>query len=252
MIEQDGFGENARSGRDRRSRDRRVLAGLIGDSSFEAAGALHEAAGALHEAAGASDEAAGARQAGGLDGAAGGVSSGLAGASGFEADPTGTFSSNPIGEYLRKQRALRGITVDELSSMTRIPLRSLLRLEGGQFDGETDGFVRGFVRTVANALGLDEEDTMSRMLQEPSPGAWERHSTSRSVKQALAIFAFILIAIVGFLILRTGWNVLVGVTSDSGRGEVVLWQDPVRALAEATGASLDPSAEIDPGARSDR
>ena len=227
MIEQDGFGENTRSGRERRSGDRRVPAGPVGNSLPQAEGSLAGATGVRYDAEGVS-------------------------VSDFDADPTGTFGSSPIGEYLRKQRVLRGITVDELSSMTRIPLRSLLRLEGGQFDGETDGFVRGFVRTVASALGLDEEDTLSRMLQEPSLGVWERHSPSRSSKQALAIGVFILIAIVGFLILRPGWNVLVGVTSDSGRGEVVLWQDPVRALAEATGAPLDPSAEMDPGARSGR
>jgi hypothetical protein len=29
----------------------------------------------------------------------------------------------------------------------------------------------------------------------------------------------------------------------------VLWHDPVRALAEATGARLDPAGEIDPGIR---
>lgn len=230
MIEQDEFGEEARSGRDRRSGDRRASAGIALETAcaFEAEGLEH------------------------LTGVPSRPSTqgGLAPA--FEDDPTGTFGLNPIGGYLRKQRILRGISVDELSSMTRIPLRSLERLESGQFDGETDGFVRGFVRTVANALGLDEEDTMSRMLQEPSLGAWERHSTSRSAKQALAISVFVLLAIVGFLILRTGWNVLVGVTSESGRSEVVLWQDPVRALAEATGASLDPSAEMDPGARTDR
>lgn len=228
MIEQDGFGEDTRKGRKHSSADRRLSAGLIG-GAFSRKGRLRGALDAEDVGSGAADESF----------------------TDFDSDPTGTFASLPIGGYLRKQRILRGISVEELSTMTRIPLRSLQRLEGGQFDGETDGFVRGFVRTVAGALGLDEEDTLSRMLQEPALGVWERHSPTRSAKQVLALGVFALIATIGFLILRAGWNVLVGVGSDSGRSEVVLWQDPVRALAESTGAPLDPSAEIDPGSRSD-
>ena len=51
--------------------------------------------------------------------------------------------------------------------LTRIPRRSLERLESGAFDAEPDGFVRGFVRTVSVAIGLDPDDTLARMLAEP-------------------------------------------------------------------------------------
>ena len=157
-----------------------------------------------------------------------------------------TFEPRPIGEYLRRQRVLRGISTEELASITRIPLRSLERLESGQFDGETDGFVRGFVRTVASALGLDADDAISRMLLEPDPGNWERHSSSRSFKQGLVGLVLLLLLVVTFFVLRAGWNVLLGTASTPGSSEVVIWQDPVRALAEATGLQLDAVGEIDP------
>jgi hypothetical protein len=160
-----------------------------------------------------------------------------------------TFESRPIGEYLRRQRELRGMSTEELASLTRIPLRSLERLEGGQFDGETDGFVRGFVRTVAKALGLDADDAVSRMLPEPTPSAWERHSTPRSIKQGMVAILLLLLLVVAFFVVRAGWNVLLGEASTPSSREVVLWHDPVRALAEATGARLDPAGEIDPGIR---
>jgi hypothetical protein len=160
-----------------------------------------------------------------------------------------TFESRPIGEYLRRQRLLRGMSTEELASITRIPLRSLERLEGGQFDGETDGFVRGFVRTVANALGLDADDAISRMLPEPTPRVWERHSPRRGIKQAMVVIVLLLVLVATFFVLRAGWNVLLGEASTPGSREVVLWHDPVRALAEATGARLDPAGEIDPGIR---
>jgi hypothetical protein len=71
-----------------------------------------------------------------------------------------------IGAYLARQRQLRGIALEDLASQTRIPLRSLQRLESGAFDHEPDGFARGFVRTVAIALGLPPDETIARMLPE--------------------------------------------------------------------------------------
>ncbi len=158
-----------------------------------------------------------------------------------------TFESRPIGEYLRRQRVLRGISAEELSSITRIPLRSLERLESGQFDGETDGFVRGFVRTVATALGLDADDAIARMLREPAPGTWERHASNRGLKQGLVAIVLLALTVVAFFVLRAGWNALLGTASMPDSREVVLWHDPVRALAEATGASLEPPREIESG-----
>jgi len=159
---------------------------------------------------------------------------------------TETFESVPIGGYLKRQRVLRGVTIEELSQQTRIPLRSLERLERGEFDGETDGFVRGFVRTVASALGLDVDDTVSRMLQEPTPGAWERRSSGRRVKQGAAITGIIIVATVGFLIAQAGWRLLVGASSEDASRAVVIWRDPVRMLAEESGEEVDPAREIDP------
>lgn len=75
-----------------------------------------------------------------------------------------------IGAYLARQRQLRGIALEDLARDTRIPLRSLQRLEGGAFDLDPDGFARGFVRTVAIALGLPPDETLARMLPEADPG----------------------------------------------------------------------------------
>jgi cytoskeletal protein RodZ len=76
-----------------------------------------------------------------------------------------------IGAYLRQAREGRGIELAELEAITRIPRRSLERLEAGEFDARPDGFARGFVRTVAASLGLDPDDAVARMLEEPAPEA---------------------------------------------------------------------------------
>jgi hypothetical protein len=82
---------------------------------------------------------------------------------------------------------LRGISLEELEALTRIPQRSLERLESGAFDAEPDGFVRGFVRTVSVAIGLDPDDTVTRMLAEPDP-----RRKKAGIPRLSAIAAFVL------------------------------------------------------------
>ena len=110
--------------------------------------------------------------------------------------PEALAETRSIGRYLAGQRELRGISVEELATQTRIPLRSLQRLETGVFDGDIDGFVRGFVRTVAEALGLDPEDTLTRMLVEPDG------SERRTVRSYLSVRRVLLAA--GLVIVGCG------------------------------------------------
>jgi hypothetical protein len=105
-------------------------------------------------------------------------------ASGAEASREEADSRPSIGGYLERQRRLRGISLEELASLTRIPVRSLERLEGGAHDGDADGFSRGFVRTVAVAIGLDPEETVARMLPEVRVG---RKRISPGWRQALLL-----------------------------------------------------------------
>jgi hypothetical protein len=155
------------------------------------------------------------------------------------------LAGQPIGSYLRQQRELRGISRGELAASTRIPLRSLERLEGGFFDDNVDGFVRGFVRTVAEALGLDPDDTISRMLSEP--GAEQltpldlRGYLPGVVVGVVALVALALvIALVRFASPREVAPTLGVLDSD-----VVVRRDPVRSLAEAVAASSPPAqAEV--------
>ena len=157
-------------------------------------------------------------------------------------DP-GAAPQQPIGSYLRRQRELRGISAEELARVTRIPLRSLERLEAGSFDGEIDGFVRGFVRTVAVALGLDADETVARMLAEPvaegAAGYVPPKRTPRALV-ALAVLAALLLAVGLVRIVASG-----DATPKSlPGGEIVYRVDPVRSLAESQ-AGVEASA---PGA----
>ena len=65
----------------------------------------------------------------------------------------GTF-----GERLKRERELREVTLEEITSATRIGPRFLDALENEDWDKLPGGvFNRGFVRAIARYLGLDEE-----------------------------------------------------------------------------------------------
>jgi cytoskeleton protein RodZ len=68
------------------------------------------------------------------------------------------MSSTPFGEHLKRERELRGVSLDEIAAATRIKTSFLEALENGRWDELPGGaFNRGFVRATAHFLGLDED-----------------------------------------------------------------------------------------------
>src|SRR5271169_2843656 len=63
-----------------------------------------------------------------------------------------------FGERLKRERELREVTLQEITSATRIGSRFLEALENEDWEKLPGGvFNRGFVRSIARYLGLDEE-----------------------------------------------------------------------------------------------
>jgi cytoskeleton protein RodZ len=70
--------------------------------------------------------------------------------------------STAFGEHLKRERELRGVTLEEVAAATRISPRFLEALENEQWDRLPGGaFNRGFIRSVARFLGLDEESMVA-------------------------------------------------------------------------------------------
>jgi cytoskeletal protein RodZ len=68
-----------------------------------------------------------------------------------------------IGQYLRRHREERSMSVEEVSRATRIPVGNLERLENDHFDdlpGEV--FVRGFLKAYARAVSIPVDDVLAR------------------------------------------------------------------------------------------
>ena len=70
-----------------------------------------------------------------------------------------------FGEYLRKQRMLRGVTHEEIVRTTKVRQAYVEALEREEFSSlPPRTFVLGFLRAIARYLGLDEEDLVNRYL----------------------------------------------------------------------------------------
>lgn len=63
-----------------------------------------------------------------------------------------------VGETLRRAREMRGLSIDDLSTMTRLRPSAIRAAEDGDLSmlgGEP--YVRGHLRTLAVKLGIDDD-----------------------------------------------------------------------------------------------
>ena len=75
----------------------------------------------------------------------------------------------PLGEILRKAREDLGMEFDQLSETTRLRPPILKSLENGEWDHlGAPVFVRGYLKSYARALGLDEQDIL-RIYNQSAP-----------------------------------------------------------------------------------
>ena len=74
-----------------------------------------------------------------------------------------------LGRRLRAAREERGTPLQEVSDRTRIQMRFLQQIEAGSLEGLPDFvFVRGFIRSYAQVLGLNDsilKDDLQRIIE---------------------------------------------------------------------------------------
>jgi len=144
------------------------------------------------------------------------------------------MASTPFGEHLKRERELRGVSLDEIAAATRIKTSFLEALENGRWDQLPGGaFNRGFVRATARFLGLDEDGMVAEYAIETGsaskikPAAVPSGAMPRDYRPAaIAICAALLLATAG------GWF---------GYHEYALHKQKRAAAAQAA-AAADPAA----------
>jgi transcriptional regulator with XRE-family HTH domain len=96
---------------------------------------------------------------------------------GFEGDLS-------IGEQLRRAREAKGLSLEDVASRTRIPIRHLQNIEREDWDAlPATTYAVGFTRNYANAIGLDGP-TLARELREQIGGPSHRAAAPEYYAQA--------------------------------------------------------------------
>jgi cytoskeleton protein RodZ len=112
--------------------------------------------------------------------------------------------SKPFGEHLKREREMRGVTLEEISAATRIAPRFLAALESEQWELLPGGvFNRGFIRSVARYLGLDEDSLVAEYALEtrgrPEPGvvADPPEEPDRNWARVFVVIVLVLLLVAG-------------------------------------------------------
>jgi len=119
---------------------------------------------------------------------------------------------NSVGEELKKERELRGISLKEIADTTKINIRYLRALEEDKFDMLPGKFfIKSIIKTYADYIGLEQETildhfhhTIQTKKQEKSEPV-ERKVTPtevpRKFKTLIRIASYSIIFIVAFIII---------------------------------------------------
>jgi transcriptional regulator with XRE-family HTH domain len=112
------------------------------------------------------------------------------------------MSSTPFGEHLKREREMRGVSLNEISAATRIGTRFLEAIENDRWNELPGGaFNRGFIRSIARYLGLDEDNLVAEYSLETSGSANIREATQFANTgrnwRPVAVAAAMLLALLG-------------------------------------------------------
>ena len=116
-----------------------------------------------------------------------------------------------FGSYLKSERELRGVTLEELHAKTRIPMHYLQALEKNLFDElPEEVFIRGYIRSFAKVIGANENEMLSAYIDitktAPSTDTNNQSISNQNDSTFDLKFIFILIFTILFL-LGTVWSI---------------------------------------------
>ena len=131
-----------------------------------------------------------------------------------------------FGEKLRREREMRGITLEEIAEATKIGSRSLRALETEDF-GQLPGgiFNKGFVRSYARYLGIDADQAVADFLAAEAihlqnapddTGGSGIASSSSSTDGAGIPWVLVAIVVVVAVLVFGGWKYWTGRSARAG------------------------------------
>lgn len=149
-----------------------------------------------------------------------------------------------FGQYLKRERELRHVTLEEVASGTKIAIHMLKAMESDRWDEiPAEVFIRGFIKHYAEFIGLVPEDVYLRYQEErgilPEEDYEEvmRCTTSleRTCFSSRRIFLIAVLMLVALLILGVGMFFLSG-DEDFGTEEQHVVIPPAASMHTDPGA----------------
>ena len=168
------------------------------------------------------------------------------------------MASTPFGEHLRRERELRGVSLDEVSAGTRIKTSFLEALENGRWEQLPGGaFNRGFIRATSRFLGLDEDGMVAEYALETGAVAQIKSAPEPSGAMprdyrpaAIALCAFLVIVIIGAWFARHEYRVYK--QKRAALAAQAATATPAATTDQLDAASADPPEPADPAPASAR
>ncbi len=133
-----------------------------------------------------------------------------------------------LGQEIKRERELRGISLQEIAASTRISLKFLQALEEDRLDVIPGKFfIRAILRSYAKSIGLDENQVLNRYQELQSSfdsqvdGEVSKKPSSRPIRRRrnlflllASIFVILALGLVSILVLAPGKNPEVSLRSE--------------------------------------
>lgn len=148
-----------------------------------------------------------------------------------------------FGSYLKHERELRGVPLEEISGATNIHIRFLKALEENSFDelpGEV--FIKGYIRSYADIIGSDVEEMLN--IYKESVEVKNKETVTPSTpapSKSFLTFGLLILAIVGLLF---GVGFLMNQEDGTNEKNAPLVQEQREAVVSSSSAGLEDSEDL--------
>ncbi len=115
-----------------------------------------------------------------------------------------------FGDYLRKQREIRGFSLEEISEQTKISLSALRALEAEDWEIlPAEIYVRGFIRCYCQTIGLDPNEALLRFEEAYQPYKRQKqekyHRDEEYLAKKSSPLKWIILSLILLLVLALGY-----------------------------------------------
>ena len=169
-----------------------------------------------------------------------------------------------FGSYLKHERELRGFSLEEIATKTKISIHFLQALENNQFDDLPEKvFIKGYVRSFARIIGSDEHEMLNAFddsIDPPSStetsGPLTKTKKIFQGKKTLLWLGLAVISLAGavwatsFLSHKSGVNFKKSVSGLDGRGVAMKSFKPITGSVETNKISSQVNKGVDKASES--